>query len=75
MADIESQSGHDSMRQAEGGGAVSVNESQEDQGQHEEFCVMSTKNDTTINLTATSASDTISVDNTNDELISTRAPI
>ena len=53
MADIESQSGHDSIRQAEGGGAVSVNESQEDQGQHEEVCVMSTKRLTTIDLTVT----------------------
>ena len=36
---------------------------------------MSPKNGTTIDLTVTSASDPMSVDKTDDELVSTRAPI
>ena len=63
------------MRQAGGGGALYVDESQEYQVHHKEFCVMYPKNSTTIDLTITSEFDPMSMDITNDELFSTRAPI
>ena len=63
------------MIQAEGVGTVYGDESQEYHGQHETFCVMYPQNGTTIDITVTSASDTMSVDNTEDVLVSTRAPI
>ena len=46
-----------------------VDEYQEYQGQPEEGGIISPKNGSTIDLTVTSASDIISVDNTNDELV------
>ena len=75
LDDNESQSGHASPRKSEGGGAVSDYESQEVQGQNEVFFVMSPKNGNTIYLTVTSLYDPVSVDNTDDELVSTRSPI
>ena len=84
MADIESQSGHAYLRKSEGGGgivpkyqdpvnmcknAVSVDKSKEDQGKNEEVSV------STIDLTVTSEYDPISVDNIDDELFATTAPI
>ena len=75
VAVIESKSGHAYMRQSGRGGAVSIYWSQEYQVQHEEFCVVSTKNSTTTDLNVTSAYDTMSVDNTDDELVLIRSPI
>ena len=54
---------------------VSIDKAQEDQGQHKEVCVISPKNSTTIDLTATSESDPMSVDNTDFELVSTVSSI
>ena len=55
--------------------SVPVDVSQEDQGQHEEVIFMSPKKVTIIDLTVTSASNPMSVDNTDDELVVTRATI
>ena len=55
--------------------AVYVAESQEDQGQSEEGGFISPKNGSTIDLTVTSASDPMSLYNTDDELFILRAPI
>ena len=78
------------MRKYEGGGviapiyqdlvdicenSVSVDESQEYQGQNEEVCVVSPKNSTTIYLTATSSSGPMSGDNNDDKLVLRRAKI
>ena len=51
---------------------MSVDESQEDQVQH---IFMYPQNGIIIDFTVTSESDTISVDNTDNELVSTRAPL
>ena len=90
MAACDYQSGHENMRQYEGGGVikknyqdlfdmseneVSVDESQEDKGKPEGGGVVSTQNGITIDLTLTSASDPMSVGNNYDELVLTRAPI
>ena len=52
-----------------------VDESKEEQEQLEEVSVVSSKQCTTIDLTVTSEYELMSVDNTNDELVITRAPI
>ena len=52
-----------------------VDESKEEQEQLEEVSVVSSKQCTTIDLNVTSEYEPMSVDNTNDELVITRAPI
>ena len=52
-----------------------VDESHKDQGQPKGGGAMSPQKGNTIDLTITSAYDPISVDNTDDKLIITRAPI
>ena len=49
--------------------AVCADWSQEEKGQNEEVNFISPKTFTTIDLTVTSSSDPISVDNTDDELV------
>ena len=81
---IKSQSGHASLVQSELCGVIATKyqdlvhtsenrvsdyELEEDPGQHEEVCVLSLKNGTTIDLTVISAYDTISVDNIDDGLV------
>ena len=57
------------------GNSVSVDESQEYQGQPEEVCVISPQNGTSIGLTVTSASDPMLVNIPDDELVLTISPI
>ena len=62
------------MIQAEGVGTVYGDESQEYHGQHETFCVMYPQNGTTIDITVATASDPMSVDNTDNESVLTISP-